>query len=63
MPHSVASDLGLHWLPKSHKKDDGLKLDTLIRRRVLWRLHWLPKSHKKDDDLKLSNMMISLLKS
>ena len=20
-PHSVASDLGLHYLPKSHKKD------------------------------------------
>ena len=20
MPHSVASDLGLHWLPMSHKK-------------------------------------------
>ena len=24
MPHSAASDLGLHGLPMSHKKDDRL---------------------------------------
>ena len=37
MPHSVASDLGLHYLPKSHKKD---------ARHIWLKMQFFYSSHK-----------------
>ena len=65
MPHSVASDLGLHCLPRSLLLDDTIGINGFRERGKVTKVtyfHWYTNSAKKGRrmTLKLNNALLEL---